>query len=92
MCCSVCAFGRGHGIHDADQGVAATGTVRAHGTVREVIYLGAATHTIVDLDQGDSLIVQRQNDSAPEPGAGQRGTTVHLTWRRDHCVPVDATA
>lgn len=78
-------------LHDAEPDVVAAGVIQARGTVSEVIYLGAATHTIVDLDQGGSLIVQRQNDSSAQPErAGQRGATVHLSWQRTHCVPVDA--
>ncbi len=64
--------------------------VHTRGTVREVVYLGNATQTIVDLDVGGSLIVHRQNLQGSDADATEhRGATVHLTWRRDHSVRVD---
>jgi putative spermidine/putrescine transport system ATP-binding protein len=54
----------------------------ARGVVREVVYLGAATHAIVELDGGGTLTVQQQN---LEPTADQmlafRGERVVLSWQ-----------
>jgi putative spermidine/putrescine transport system ATP-binding protein len=51
------------------------------GVVREVVYLGAATHAIVDLDGGGTLTVLQQN---LEPTVDQmlafRGEDVVLSW------------
>jgi putative spermidine/putrescine transport system ATP-binding protein len=66
--------------------------VTAKGVVREVVYLGSATQSIVDLDGGGSLVVLRQNQqSAAEGDAAGRGAHVHLSWLREHAVDVAAT-
>jgi putative spermidine/putrescine transport system ATP-binding protein len=51
------------------------------GVVREVVYLGAATHTIVDLDGGGTLTVLQQNvESTVDQMLAFRGETVVLSW------------
>ncbi len=66
--------------------------VTAAGVVREVVYLGSATQSIVDLDHGGSLIVLRQNQQSSDEGdLASRGARVHLSWSREHTVAV-ATA
>lgn len=63
--------------------------VTTAGVVREVVYLGSATQSIVDLDHGGSLIVLRQNQQSPEEGdVAGRGAKVHLSWLREHTVSV----
>jgi putative spermidine/putrescine transport system ATP-binding protein len=63
--------------------------VTAAGVVREVVYLGSATQSIVDLDLGGSLIVLRQNQQSPDEGdTAGRGARVHLSWLREHAVSV----
>ncbi|KAA1415475.1 ABC transporter ATP-binding protein [Nocardioides humilatus] len=63
--------------------------VTAAGVVREVVYLGSATQSIVDLDLGGSLIVLRQNQQSPSEGdVAGRGARVHLSWLREHTVSV----
>ena len=53
----------------------------ARGVVREVVYLGAATHTIVDLDGGGTLTVLQQNvESTVDQMLAFRGETVVLSW------------
>ena len=65
--------------------------VTAAGVVREVVYLGSATQSIVDLDHGGSLIVLRQNQLSPAEGdVAGRGARVHLSWLREHAVSVAA--
>jgi len=67
--------------------------VTAAGVVREVVYLGSATQSIVDLDQGGSLIVLRQNQlSSDEGDEAGRGARVHLSWSREHAVSVAPAA
>jgi putative spermidine/putrescine transport system ATP-binding protein len=62
----------------------------AQGVVREVVYLGAATHSVVELDAGGTLTVLQQNLHSAEDALGKRGDTVRLTWRRDNVVALDA--
>jgi putative spermidine/putrescine transport system ATP-binding protein len=59
----------------------------AKGTVREVVYLGAATHSVVDLDVGGHLTVLQQNlESSIDHALAYRGEEVILTWQREHVV------
>jgi putative spermidine/putrescine transport system ATP-binding protein len=59
----------------------------AKGTVREVVYLGAATHSVVDLDAGGHLTVLQQNlESSVDHALAHRGEDVLLTWQRVHVV------
>ncbi len=54
----------------------------AGGTVREVVYLGAGTRVLVDLDAGGSLVALQ-----PAGGAlvdADRGRQVRLVWREEH--------
>jgi putative spermidine/putrescine transport system ATP-binding protein len=61
----------------------------ATGVVDEVVYLGAATHSVVDLDGGGRLTVQQQNlDTASARSLGRRGERVTLSWQRSHVVPL----
>jgi putative spermidine/putrescine transport system ATP-binding protein len=57
------------------------GHTAAHGTVREVVYLGAATHVIVDLEGGSALTVLQQNsDAGGEAMLAFRGEPAQLSW------------
>jgi putative spermidine/putrescine transport system ATP-binding protein len=52
------------------------------GIVREVAYLGAITRYEVELDDGERLVVVRQNlDTTAEQALAQRGRRVRLAWR-----------
>ncbi|WUJ75679.1 ABC transporter ATP-binding protein [Kribbella soli] len=69
--------------------VAEPGMCTATGVVREVVYLGAATQTVVDLDAGGSLIVLQQNQhGSVRDKLELRGTGVRLTWAREHTVAI----
>lgn len=62
-------------------------TCTAHGVVREVVYLGASTHSVVDLDAGATLTVSHQNaDRSVDVALERRDQPVVLTWPRDHLV------
>jgi putative spermidine/putrescine transport system ATP-binding protein len=68
----------------------------AKGTVREVVYLGAATHSVVELDVGSRLTVLQQNrESSIDHALAHRGEDVILSWQRGHVVtlggPEEAT-
>jgi putative spermidine/putrescine transport system ATP-binding protein len=63
-------------------------TVRGH--VREVVYLGAVTRYVVELDDGLTLTALRQNlEASAIDAAAQRGRQVWLSWREDHLTPVE---
>ena len=55
----------------------------ASGHVREVVYLGAITRYIVQLDVGGELVVMQQNLTTSSMEALQvRGKAVLLVWER----------
>jgi putative spermidine/putrescine transport system ATP-binding protein len=65
----------------------------ATGTVAEVIYAGAATRFVVDLDAGVRLVAMQQNLHGSSGDAFRyRDEKVRLTWKKDHCFHLtDAT-
>jgi putative spermidine/putrescine transport system ATP-binding protein len=57
----------------------------ATGHVREVVYLGAFTRYIVELDGGGELVVMEQNLATSSMEALQvRGKPVRLRWERSN--------
>jgi putative spermidine/putrescine transport system ATP-binding protein len=63
----------------------------ATGRVRDVVYLGAVTRYIVQLDVGGELVVMQQNLTTSSMEALQvRGNSVRLVWDRRLNRPVDA--
>jgi putative spermidine/putrescine transport system ATP-binding protein len=59
----------------------------ATGVVTEVVYLGASTHSVVDLDGGGRLTVLQQNlESSHTRALERRGAPVTLSWQRSHVV------
>jgi putative spermidine/putrescine transport system ATP-binding protein len=65
----------------------------ATGHVREVVYLGAVTRYVVELDVGGELVVMQQNLATSSMEALQvRGKAVRLVWDRANNRPVDAAA
>jgi putative spermidine/putrescine transport system ATP-binding protein len=66
-------------------------TCTATGRVREVVYLGATTRYVVELDAGGTLVVMQQNLTTSSMEALQvRGKAVRLVWRRSNNRPVEA--
>jgi putative spermidine/putrescine transport system ATP-binding protein len=64
----------------------------ATGTVAEVVYAGAATRFVVDLDAGGRLVALQQNlQTSSMDVLRLRGARVRLTWRSEHEFPI-ATA
>jgi putative spermidine/putrescine transport system ATP-binding protein len=64
----------------------------AKGHVREVVYLGAHTRYIVDLDAGNELVVLQQNLATSSMEALQvMGRPVRLIWNRQFNRPVEET-
>jgi putative spermidine/putrescine transport system ATP-binding protein len=67
------------------------GLCSATGHVREVVYLGAVTRYIVQLDVGSELVVMQQNLTTSSMEALQvRGNSVRLVWDRRLNRPVEA--
>jgi len=65
----------------------------ASGHVREVVYLGAITRYIVQLDVGGELVVMQQNLTTSSMEALQvRGKAVQLVWERRNNRPVAEAA
>ena len=61
--------------------------------MREVVYLGAITRYIVELDAGGSSVVMQQNLTTSSMEALQvRGNAVRLVWGRSNNRPVEAPA
>ncbi len=75
-------------LHPADQSAdPGDGICEARGVVREVVYLGSSTHSVVDLDVGGQLTVLQQNlESSIDHALAHRGQPVLLTWQRTHVV------
>ena len=66
---------------------AGDGTCVARGVVREVVYLGATTHSVVDADAGVTLTVSHQNaDRTIDAALERRDRPVALVWQRDNLV------
>jgi putative spermidine/putrescine transport system ATP-binding protein len=64
----------------------------APGVVREVVYLGASTSTVVELDAGPTVTVSHPNtDTSIDAALERRDQRVVLTWRRDHLVSLGST-
>jgi putative spermidine/putrescine transport system ATP-binding protein len=62
----------------------------ATGRVREVVYLGAITRYVVELDGGGELVVMQQNLETSSMEALQvRGKAVRLRWDRSNNRPVE---
>ena len=61
------------------------------GVVREVSYLGAVTRYVVGLDDGQALVVLRQNlDMTAEQAARERGRRVRVAWREQDAAELDS--
>ncbi|MEZ0067652.1 putative spermidine/putrescine transport system ATP-binding protein [Streptacidiphilus sp. MAP12-20] len=61
--------------------------VSANGHISEVVYAGAQTRFLVDLDAGGRLVALRQNaEESSEDVARHRGSAVVLAWRRAHTI------
>ena len=64
---------------------AGEGEHSAAGVVREVVYVGAATRFVVDLEVGGYLVALQQNlQTSSMEVMEMRGRQVQLIWRREH--------
>jgi len=74
-------------MHAEDDAPTGAEVCVAPGVVREVVYLGASTHSVVELDAGATLTVAHQNtDRSIDAALERRQQRVVLSWRRDHLV------
>jgi putative spermidine/putrescine transport system ATP-binding protein len=63
------------------------------GQIAEVVYLGAVTRYVVELEDGTTVTALRQNlDDSAEDALAQRGRKVTVAWREQHLAPVGAGA
>ena len=57
------------------------------GRIHEVVYVGAATRYLVELDEGGTVAVLRQNlETSSAQALEERGRTVRLAWRDEHVL------
>ena len=60
------------------------------GKVADVVYLGASTRFVVDLDTGGQLVALQQNlQRSSMDVLGYRGAQVRLSWSKEHRFEVD---
>ena len=60
------------------------------GRIRDVVYLGAVTRYVVQLDAGGELVALRQNlETSSAEALEQRGQRVRLTWLPEHTFEID---
>jgi putative spermidine/putrescine transport system ATP-binding protein len=70
-----------------DDPMPAGDSVTATGQVAEVVYAGATTRFVVDVEDGLRLVVLAQNlQTSSADVAAMRGATVRLSWRPAHAV------
>jgi putative spermidine/putrescine transport system ATP-binding protein len=66
--------------------------VAAMGTVAEVVYAGATSRFVVDLESGTRIVVAAQNlQTTSTDVARLKGATVRLSWRPEHAVVLPET-
>ncbi|WP_232384224.1 ABC transporter ATP-binding protein [Actinomadura violacea] len=69
------------------------GDRHAEGTVAEVVYAGAVTRFVVDLDAGDRVVALRQNlAESPAEANRHRGARVRVGWDAAHEFQVAGAA
>ena len=80
-------------VRMADPGTsAAPDECAANGVVREVVYVGAATRFIVELDAGPRLVVMEQNrDRSSMDALDVQGQKVTLLWKKHHSRPIGSS-
>jgi putative spermidine/putrescine transport system ATP-binding protein len=60
------------------------------GVIREVAYLGSSTRYVVESEQGESIVVLRQNlDTSAARALQERGRQVRIAWRAEDASVLD---
>jgi len=63
--------------------------VSVRGTVAEVVYAGASTRFVVDLEAGARLVAVQQNlQTSSMDVLDYRDTPVLLSWKKQHVVAI----
>jgi len=74
---------------DAPMATADSDTVSVRGTVAEVVYAGASTRFVVDLEAGARLVAVQQNlQTSSMDVLDYRDTEVLLSWKKQHVVAI----
>ncbi|MGC4955451.1 ABC transporter ATP-binding protein [Actinomadura citrea] len=70
---------------DREAGGPDTGDRQALGTVAEVVYAGAVTRFVIDLESGDRVVALQQNlRTSSMDVLGRRGARVRISWHEAH--------
>jgi len=68
-----------------------TGAHTEFGEIREVVYIGMVTRYAVDLDEGGTLMVIKQNlETTSSEALEARGKRVRLAWRPEHTYVINS--
>jgi putative spermidine/putrescine transport system ATP-binding protein len=78
-------------IRMLDDGDASPGATPSEtGRIREVVYVGAFTRYVVDLDAGGTLTVVHQNlERSSAQALEERGRRVRLEWQPEHAYAIE---
>jgi putative spermidine/putrescine transport system ATP-binding protein len=80
-------------VHVLDSAEIPAGMQSAKGHIAEVVYLGAVTRYVIELDGGTAISALRQNlENSAEDALAQRGRQVWVAWREQHLAPVQTGA
>jgi len=69
----------------------AKGDVRVTGEVHELVYAGAETRVLVELETGDTVVAVQHNVSENGYHALRRGQQVWLSWSRQQAVSLEGS-
>src|SRR5207253_8561837 len=62
------------------------------GAIRDVVYVGAVTRFVVELDQGGTLMVVSQNvDGFAARAVDEQGRRAVLAWRPENTFTIDSS-
>jgi putative spermidine/putrescine transport system ATP-binding protein len=75
----------------AEQETPESGAHTESGEIREVVYIGMVTRYAVDLDDGGTLMVIKQNlETTSGEALEARGKRVRLAWRPEHTYTINS--
>ncbi|MEU5989519.1 ABC transporter ATP-binding protein [Spirillospora sp. NPDC047418] len=88
----VAVEGGGLDTDGPDAGGPGAGDRHAAGTVAEVVYAGAVTRFVIDLESGDRVVALQQNlRTSSLDVLGRRGARVRISWHAAHEFHVSGT-
>jgi putative spermidine/putrescine transport system ATP-binding protein len=75
----------------AESDAADLGAQVESGQIRDVVYIGMVTRYVVELDDGGTLMVIRQNlETTSSEALEARGRRVRLAWRPEHTYAIES--